>query len=155
MELLNEESLYDLVNKISLKHFDKPFKHTVLFNHRLRTTGGRYIPGKKVIELNPKYVIEMDESEFIGIIKHELCHYHLHIENKGYKHGDKDFKDLMKKTGSPRHCKVLPSMANRQKHIYTCEQCNQVYKRIRRINTVKYRCGKCRGKLVFHRTAAE
>src|SRR5690625_3159895 len=101
MEILNGEDLFDLVNELSWKYFNKPFKHDVIFNGRLRTTGGRYIPVKKLIELNPKYVIEMNEAEFIGIIKHELCHYHLHIEGKGYKHGDQAFKNLLKETGSP------------------------------------------------------
>ena len=38
-------------------------------------------------------------EELIGIIKHELCHYHLHLEGKGYQHRDKDFKELLKKVG--------------------------------------------------------
>ena len=148
MEFLYEETLYAFVNSISLKYFKKPFDHDVQFNYRLRTTGGRYIPVKKVIELNPKYAVEMDENEFIGIIKHELCHYHLHIEGKGYKHGDKDFKELLKKTDSPRHCNPLSSMKNRYKYTYVCKQCHHVYKRIRRINVLKYRCGRCKGKLM-------
>lgn len=148
MKLIKDEDLYALVNRLSLEYFQKPFIHDVKFNYRLRTTGGRYVPSKRIIELNPKYVTEMEESEFIGIIKHELVHYHLHIEGKGYKHGDKDFKELLKKTGSPRHCSALPSMENRHKYTYVCKQCSQVYKRIRRINVEKYRCGKCKGKLV-------
>lgn len=72
MEIISEKELFVLVNELSVKYFKKPFKHEVRFNNRLRTTGGRYIPVKKVIELNPKYIIEMDEGEFIGIIKHEL-----------------------------------------------------------------------------------
>src|SRR5690625_3138559 len=99
MKLMSEEKLYELVDHLSLRFFKKPYKHSVVFNHRLRTTGGRYIPAKKRIELNPKYAIEADQEDFFGIIKHELCHYHLHIEGKGYKHGDKEFKDLLKATG--------------------------------------------------------
>ena len=148
MEPLNERSLYRLVNQLSLDFFNSPFKHKVKFNSRLRTTGGRYIPVKKTIELNPKYVIEMNEEEFIGIIKHELCHYHLHIEGKGYKHSDQEFKALLKETGSPRHCKPLPSNEKNYKHFYTCKSCKQVYKRIRQINTKIYRCGRCNGKIV-------
>lgn len=148
MDILNnKESLFNLVNELSITYFEKPFKHKVYFNHRLRTTGGRYIPRKKVIELNPKYEMEMGRDELIGIIKHELCHYHLHIEGKGYKHGDVDFKRLLKKTGSPRHCKPLPSQANRYKHTYKCTDCAQLYKRVRQINLKRYRCGKCHGKL--------
>ncbi|MFB4168141.1 SprT family protein [Virgibacillus sp. JSM 102003] len=148
MKLLNEKELYELVNELSLKHFHKPFKDTIRYNNRLRTTGGRYLPSKRVIELNPKYSMEMGEKEVIGIIKHELVHYHLHIEGKGYKHGDRDFKKLLKITGSPRHCNPLPSSLKHKKHIYICRSCSRVYKRTRRIDVSKYRCGKCRGELV-------
>ncbi|WP_373895159.1 SprT family protein [Virgibacillus natechei] len=147
MDLLNEKELYQLVTKLSLDNFKKSFKHDVKFNHRLRTTGGRYIPAKNIIELNPKYAVEMDDSEFIGIIKHELCHYHLHIEGKGYKHGDKDFKKLLEETGSPRHCTPLPSQKRDYKYKYICLKCKQEYKRVRRVDVRKYRCGKCGGKL--------
>ncbi|MGP4107471.1 SprT family protein [Virgibacillus sp. L01] len=149
MKLLNENELYKLVNELSVKYFDKPFKDIIRYNNRLRTTGGRYLPSKRVIELNPKYSMEMRENEVIGIIKHELCHYHLHIEGKGYKHGDRDFKNLLKTTGSPRHCNPLPSSVKKHnKHIYICRNCSRVYKRTRRIDVNKYRCGKCRGKLL-------
>ncbi|WP_269411298.1 SprT family protein [Lentibacillus daqui] len=148
MDLLNDnKSLYKLVNEVSIQYFQKPFLHQVQFNHRLRTTGGRYIPAKKIIELNPKYLTEMDEHEFIGIVKHELCHYHLHIEGKGYKHGDAEFKNLLRATGSPRHCRPLPSNEDRYKYKYVCNNCKHVYKRARRINVNQYRCGKCNGRL--------
>lgn len=148
MDPINKETLYQLTNQLSLKFFHKPFLHSVIFNHRLRTTGGRYLPHQKIIELNPKYLIEMDEQEFIGIIKHELVHYHLHIEGKGYQHRDPDFKKLLKETGSPRHCRALPSTLQKYKYIYICNNCDFTYKRMRRVNTKKYRCGRCRGKIV-------
>lgn len=144
---MNHEELKDLVNRISITYFDKPFTDEVRFNTRLRTTGGRYMPAKRLIELNPKYAMEMDKNEFYGIIKHELCHYHLHIEGKGYKHRDKDFKELLKKTGSPRYCKPLPSEINSYKYIYKCGKCGNEYKRKRKVDTKKYVCGKCKGKL--------
>lgn len=149
MKTLDEGKLNVLVRKISLRFFGKPFKHKARYNSRLRTTGGRYLLNDHTIELNPKYILEMDEEDYIGIIKHELCHYHLHIEGKGYKHGDKDFRELLSKTGAPRHCKPLPSMRNRKRHIYKCAKCNYIYRRVRRININKYRCGKCRGEITF------
>ncbi|HLS60751.1 MAG TPA: SprT family protein [Virgibacillus sp.] len=144
MKLLTNKDLFNLVNELSLRYFDKPFKHEAKFNYRLRTTGGRYIPMKKVIEINPKYMVELEE-EFIGIIKHELCHYHLHIEGRGYKHGDKEFKELLTATGSPRFCKPLPSNQKKYNYSYVCMECKSEYKRIRRVNTDKLRCGKCKG----------
>jgi len=148
MKLLSEKELFQLVNKISIEYFGKAFIDEVIFNSRLRTTGGRYLPSKRLIELNPKYYVEADEDEFVGIIKHELCHYHLHIDGKGYKHGDPEFKALLRLTGSPRHCKPLSSNMDKQKHQYKCINCNYVYKRQRRVDLKRYRCGKCRGKLV-------
>lgn len=145
---MNEEELEKLVNQLSITFFNKSFIDQVKFNHRLRTTGGRYIPSKRLIEINPKYVLETDEAEVHGIIKHELCHYHLHIEGKGYKHGDKEFKELLKKTGSPRHCKPLPSEIKSFKFQYKCSACGSIYNRKRRVNTAKYVCGKCKGKLI-------
>lgn len=142
-----DDELHTFVNALSLEFFDTPFQHRVTFNYRLRTTGGRYIPSSNTIELNPKYATEMDKSELIGIIKHELCHYHLHIMGKGYKHGDAEFKKLLKETNSPRHCNPLPSVKDRYKHLYSCSGCGHTYKRIRTININKFRCGKCRGAL--------
>lgn len=147
MEKIKEMELHRLVDEISKTFFHKPFLDEVSFNKRLRTTGGRYIPSKRKIELNPKYLDELGYEELEGIIKHELCHYHLHIEGKGYKHRDREFRDLLKKTNSPRHCRMLPSMENEFKRQYRCVSCGQLYNRKRRVNTAKYRCGKCRGEL--------
>ncbi len=147
MSLINQAELEKLTNDLSEQFFDKTFVDSVRFNHRLRTTGGRYIPAKRVIELNPKYFTELGYEEFVGIIKHELCHYHLHIEGKGYQHRDPEFKQLLKKTNSPRHCNPLPSMEDDFKYLFQCESCHHLYKRKKRMNVKKYRCGKCKGKL--------
>lgn len=152
MKILNENELHDLVSRISEEVFHKPFRDQVVFNARLRTTGGRYLPARRLIELNPKYYLEAGEGEFIGIIKHELCHYHLHIEGKGYKHGDRDFKKLLKSTGSPRFCQPLASQKT-SFYLYICRKCGLEYKRKRRIDLKKYRCGKCRGHLKLEQDA--
>ncbi|UFT99832.1 SprT family protein [Radiobacillus kanasensis] len=145
---LTQGELEKLVHALSMEFFHKPFIDEVSFNARLRTTGGRYIPSKRKIELNPKYLTEIGREEFEGIIKHELCHYHLHIEGKGYKHRDPEFRQLLKETKSPRFCGALPSIEeSRVKHHYECVRCKQVYNRSRQVNIKKYRCGKCRGKL--------
>jgi SprT-like protein len=144
---MNNNELLQLVQKLSLEYFHKPFIDKAVFNNRLRTTGGRYIPSKRLIEINPKYLDELGKDELIGIIKHELCHYHLHIEGKGYYHRDPEFRELLKRTNSPRHCSILPSKRKRIKHIYQCMECGIIYKRVRQVNIQKYRCGKCKGAL--------
>ncbi len=104
------------------------------------------------IEINKKYFEQLGAQELIGIIKHELCHYHLHLEGKGYKHRDKDFRDLLKEVGAPRFCSVLPDEKKRKSKqkilFYQCSNCKLMYRRKRSINTAKYVCGKCCGKLV-------
>lgn len=138
---MNSKELTIWVQEISMTHFYKPFKHQAIFNSRLRTTGGRYLLQTSNIEINPKYLEMFGVDEVAGIIKHELCHYHLHIEGKGYRHGDEDFKMLLKKTGAPRYCRALTI----SKWVYKCENCNQIYPRMRKVNTNKYRCSKCSG----------
>lgn len=149
---MEEFQLQGLVEKLSLEFFQKPFKHKAIFNNRLRTTGGRYLLKSHNIEINRKYLEQLGKEELIGIIKHELCHYHLHLEGKGYQHRDADFKKLLKKVGAPRFCNVLPDHPERKRtyklHVYKCSHCGQVFKRKRAVNVLRYVCGKCRGKLI-------
>jgi SprT-like protein len=146
---MDDMKLQQIVEEISLDYFHKPFNHQATFNNRLRTTGGRYLLRSHNIDINPKYYLEHGLDEIIGIIKHELCHYHLHIEGKGYKHGDKDFKDLLKEVDAPRFCKPLKKelSTNSTVLIYKCRNCSLIYKRKRKVDTTRLVCGKCGGKI--------
>ena len=144
--MMNNE-LQTLIEKTSDEVFGKPFLHIARYNRRLRTTGGRYMLADHSIEINPLILAVHGIEELIGVIKHELCHYHLHIEGKGYRHRDLDFRKLLKETSSPRFCKPL-SVGNRKSisfYIYKCTSCGLEYKRRRRMDTRKYKCGKCTG----------
>jgi SprT-like protein len=151
-KIMEDFQLQALVEGLSNKYFHKPFKHKAVFNHRLRTTGGRYLLKSHNIEINRKYLEQLGEEELIGIIKHELCHYHLHLEGKGYQHRDADFRNLLKKVGAPRFCSSLPErqvIRRQYKTIYyKCTKCEQLYKRKRSMDLSRYVCGKCRGKLI-------
>ncbi len=94
---MTQEELQQLVEEISLKSFQRPFKHQAMFNPRLRTTGGRYHLNDHHLDFNVKLFEESDKETITGIIKHELCHYHLHLTGRGYRHKDMDFKYLLKK----------------------------------------------------------
>ncbi|RXZ00874.1 SprT family protein [Fictibacillus sp. S7] len=146
---MDQRELQLLVEKVSNDYFHKPFRHNARFNGRLRTTGGRYLLRSHDIEINPKQMTKFGMQALVGIIKHELCHYHLHIEGRGYQHKDHEFKQLLKKVGGLRYCEVLPGTRTTQayKYLYICTDCKQQYKRKRKIDTRKYVCGKCRGKL--------
>ena len=80
---MEQQELQSLVEKISVESFGKPFRHIASFNPRLRSTGGRYLLGTHNIEINKKYYEQLGVKELVGIIKHELCHYHLHLEGRG------------------------------------------------------------------------
>ena len=147
---MTDVELQLLVSRISETVFNKPFLHEAYFNSRLKTTGGRYMLQTHHIQINPKSLELHGTAELEGIIRHELCHYHLHIEGKGFKHRDKDFKELLKMSKSPRFCANLGSAKSRRsvtQHTYGCVSCGLLYTRKIRINTVKYRCGKCSGQL--------
>ncbi|KAA0544562.1 SprT family protein [Bacillus sp. BGMRC 2118] len=147
---MTNDQLQLLVESISTSLFKRPFIHKATYNNKLRTTGGRYLLHTHNIEINPKYYEEFGVDELEGIIKHELCHYHLHLQGKGYKHRDQDFKELLMKVGAPRFCSTLPSVQNKRSTLtysYQCTVCGLVYRRKKRVNIMKYVCGKCKGKL--------
>lgn len=147
---MTNEQLQQLVEEISMRDFQKPFLHQAYFNHRLKTTAGRYLLHSHNIEINPKQYEEYEREILIGIIKHELCHYHLHLENKGYKHRDRDFKELLKKVNGLRYCEPPKETRRKEtiKYRYQCKQCEQIYLRKRKIDVKKYVCGTCRGELL-------
>ncbi|MBM7663123.1 SprT-like protein [Bacillus mesophilus] len=149
---MTNDELQGLVEEISQTQFHMTFNHQATFNKKLRSTGGRYLLHTHNIEINPRYYEELGIQELIGIVKHELCHYHLHLLGKGYKHRDHDFKQLLKEVDAPRFCSTLQSVENKRQTaqlVYECSKCRQHYTRKRRVNIDRYVCGKCRGKLVL------
>ncbi|WEG12517.1 SprT family protein [Pullulanibacillus sp. KACC 23026] len=146
---MQQKDLQVLVETVSKQSFNKPFLHQATFNSRLRTTGGRYLLRTHNLEFNPKQLELFGMEEFIKIVKHELCHYHLHIEGRGYKHQDIEFKTLLKQVGGSRYCQSVPGSRRQSKwiYLYTCKSCAQPYPRKRQMDVKRYRCGKCGGRL--------
>ncbi|TJY42689.1 SprT family protein [Cohnella pontilimi] len=146
---MDNQELQAWVEKVSLAFFGLPFRHQAVFNARLRTTGGRYFTKSHHIEISPHQLAVHGREETEAIIKHELCHYHLHLQGKGYKHRDADFKELLAKVGATRHCRPLPGAARTLpvKYLLVCRDCGMTYPRKRRTDPRKYACGRCRGRL--------
>lgn len=140
-------NLTEYVQEVSREDFDRPFRHEARWNSRLRTTGGRFFPKDGHLDFNPKMLEAHGLDLFRKIVRHELCHYHLFFEKKGYRHGDKDFQKLLQEVGGLR---FAPQIEERVQsfHHYSCQSCGQLYQRRRRINTQKYRCGRCQGQLI-------
>ena len=141
--------LTDYVKQVSLEDFRKPFKHQAQWNTRLRSTGGRFFPKDGHLDFNPKVYQELGLEVFRKIVRHELCHYHLYFEGKGYQHKDLAFKQLLKEVDGLRFVPPLSSSNQKPSLIYVCQSCQQIYQRKRKIDTKRYRCGLCRGKLLL------
>lgn len=141
---MTDQELQRLVEVTSLQAFGRPFKHRARFNARLRTTGGRFHLQDQHLDFNSRLFAAITPEERLGIIKHELCHYHLYRAHRGYRHRDADFKQLLQAVGGSRFAPSLPHAA---KYHYVCTQCGQAYARQRRIDLRRYRCGKCGGRL--------
>ncbi|MBW7476788.1 SprT family protein [Paenibacillus oenotherae] len=152
---MQDEMLQAWIERISLHYFGLPFRHKASFNSRLTATGGRYFTKSHNIEISPHQLANYGPEETEKIIKHELCHYHLHIMNRGYRHRDADFKQLLAKVGGTRFCKSLPGREKRQSQPYkyklVCRSCNSEYLRKRRIDPERFACGKCRGNLLIYK----
>ena len=146
---MNDRELQSLVEEISIDSFERPFRHQARFNRRLRTTGGRYNLASHHLDFNPKVLDKMGLEGLEGVIKHELCHYHLHLEGKGHNHRDQDFKDLLAKTGGLRYVPLLEPEAWHFE--YECASCGRKYTRKRKFDTRRYVCGKCKGKLILQK----
>ena len=142
---MNEHELQQLTMEISRTSFHREFTHKITYNRRLRSSGGRYLLKTGNIEINPLVEQELGLEALIGVIKHELCHYHLHQTGGGYRHRDADFKRLLHQVGGSRFVKRMKE----PNFLYECTACHHRYPRMRKMNTNRYVCGKCRGKLIL------
>ena len=141
---MKENKLQLLVEQKSVEYFNKPFLHEATFNSRLRTTGGRYHLKTHNLDFNPKVLEAYGLEVFKGIIKHELCHYHLHLEEKGYQHRDRDFKRLLKKVGGLRYTPSLEiKQGKARRWEYKCKGCRMIIYRKRRFNEKRHICSNC------------
>lgn len=151
METMTNEELQLWIEQVSRDSFGVPFRHKASFNSRLSSTGGRYFTKSHNIEINPHQLAIFGREETEKIIKHELCHYHLHLAKRGYMHRDTDFKSLLAQVGGSRYCQTLPGAKARKSLPYRykliCTACAMEYPRKRKVDPKRYRCGKCSGKL--------
>jgi SprT-like protein len=148
---VHDDMLQVWVEKVSLEHFNLPFRHKATFNSRLTSTGGRYFTKTHHIEISPHQLENYGIEETEKIIKHELCHYHLHLLKRGYQHRDADFKQLLAEVGGTRFCKSVPEGIKRKlipyKYKLVCRSCGTEYLRKRKVDPNRFACGRCRGAL--------
>ncbi|MCC3377132.1 SprT family protein [Cohnella sp. REN36] len=154
---MEDRELQAWVERVSLQWFGRPFRHKAVFNARLRTTGGRYFTKSHHIEISPHQLSFNGPEETERIIKHELCHYHLHLLGRGYRHRDPEFKALLAQVGATLYCQSLPGAKRTLpvKYLLVCRACGMTYPRKRKTDPRKYACGRCRGKLKLEAAAPE
>ncbi|WP_035395671.1 SprT family protein [Exiguobacterium sp. OS-77] len=143
---MTNEQLQRYVEQLSLDVFSLPFRHKAYFNPRLKTTGGRYFLGDHHLDFNKRYIDDM--KVFRGIVIHELCHYHLHLAGMGHRHQDQDFKEWLERYDGLRYSPRRQE-DEKKSYLYECEKCSTLYRRKRRMNTERYRCGRCHGKIFY------
>lgn len=142
---MNNQNLQELTEKWSLEYFQRPFQHQIVFNTRLKTTGGRYHLHDHHIDINPLMYTEYDLDTLRRVVLHELCHYHLHLTGNDYHHRSTAFRELLKMVGGSRF--APPTSATQKKiHYYQCAGCRTQIARQRRFNTNKYVCRRCGNK---------
>ncbi|ALB29491.1 SprT family protein [Companilactobacillus heilongjiangensis] len=146
---MNNQDLTELIKKVSQEYFGKPFIHQACFNSRLKTTGGRFHLNDRHIDINPKIYEQFGYGTLVGVIKHELCHYHLYNDGLPAQHRDRTFKVLLQQVGGLRYSPIQSSVKKKTYHIYECSNCHHIYRRVKKLNTQKYVCGICRGKLKY------
>ncbi|MGV0169029.1 SprT family protein [Furfurilactobacillus sp. WILCCON 0119] len=148
---MTNEQLQHLVEHISLTSFDRPFRHQAVFNRRLKTTGGRYHLKDHHIDINPKMIEDFDEETLVGVIKHELVHYHLAMTGHPYDHRSREFRQLLAAVGGSRYAPAPVSAPAKRRppheYDYVCRDCGRHFHRRRRVNTARYVCGVCGGHL--------
>ncbi|QJC53365.1 SprT family protein [Paenibacillus albicereus] len=150
---MDNHELQSWVERVSLEAFGLPFRHRAVFNRRLSSTGGRYFMKSHHIEISAKQLAAYGAEETEKIIKHELCHYHLHLLGRGYRHRDPEFKEWLARSGGSRYCKPLPDKARKTlpyRYKLVCGSCRMEYLRKRKADPARYVCGRCRGRLSLH-----
>ena len=113
---MNEHELQQLTEEISRTSFHREFTHQIGYNKRMRSSGGRYLLQTGNIEINPLVEQNLGLEALVGVIKHELCHYHLHQTGGGYRHRDQDFKRLLHQVGGSRFVERMKE----PNYIYEC-----------------------------------
>ena len=145
---MTNKQLQSLTEKIALKYFHQVFRHQIIFNPRLKTTGGRYHLKDGHIDINPLMLTEFGENVLIGVIKHELVHYFLHQQGQNPSHRNPAFKKLLHQVGGLRFApQTSKTKSNHNLYQYQCLRCGQIFYRKRRVNLKKMVCGKCHGRL--------
>lgn len=154
-EIIKQLEVY--AKKFLSENFDDvPLVVPIKLNGRLKKVLGRFVIDRyyggsepRVIELSKDLIRYYDKETIISVLKHECIHYALFILGQPFDDSDRIFIDTCKKLGASLTKQIH---FKGQIHIYTCD-CGSEFKRLRKLNEEKYRCGECKSKLSFVETS--
>jgi len=134
--------------ELNAAHFDAFLEKTPLvWNDRLRTSAGRFIPGRRRFFKDDPPVIEIasylqkieDSSKHIrDTIAHEMIHYWLWARRRPYGHTP-EFLAKMREIGASRYNTV--GKRRPFKYIYKCPHCHREFPSRKKLN--KLACLPC------------
>ena len=136
-------SLESIFQNINQQHFDGFLEPPVLvWNSRLRSSAGRFVPGSRKWILNspPKIEIasylekeEKAEALITDTVAHEMIHYWLWVRRLPYGHNE-DFLRKMREMGVSRYNPVPKLRA--PKYLYRCPECEKDFPARRRLGVL-------------------
>lgn len=121
-------------------------------NNRLRRTMGRYkafsTGEPSVIEIAGYTLQYADKNILLGVLKHELIHYALHMLDKPYSDGHPYFENELKKHNAPS----THTISVGKFHQLQCKKCKKISKTktknvVKNIHLYRSRC--CKSDLSF------
>ena len=148
---MTNQELQRLVEHISLESLVS-FSSSSLVQCQAADTGGRYQLKDHSIEINPKMLTDYGEATLVGIIKHELCHYHLHLAGNLDNTAHGRFENCCNRSVVAVCTGTKIVQPNHAAGNCMCQHCGQKYYRARRIDVSKMVCGRCHGRLVWQKT---
>lgn len=142
LEALDEIAVTFCAEEYSVS-FDIPLK----LNGRLTRALGQFVyykngKGQTRIELSKDLIERYELSEIISVLKHELIHFCLWKLELPHNDGDEYFEEELK-----RHnvCSTKSLPNRRDRHIYVCPNCGELFVETRKLSENKYYHKKCVG----------
>ena len=120
-------SLTQLFSDINQTHFDGFLEvPTLAWNGRLRSTSGRFTPGKPPQIEVASYLVKAPDAEALcrDTLAHEMIHYWLWVMGLPYGHTDR-FLNKLNEMGASRYNRNPYPLASR--YIYRCQGCHKEF----------------------------
>ncbi|MBU6374643.1 MAG: SprT-like domain-containing protein [Bdellovibrionales bacterium] len=135
-----------IFDQLNHQHFDGFLdRPKLIWNTRLRTSSGRFLPGRRsqglpaTIEIAQYLLEELHaETHVRETIAHEMIHYWLWVRKRPYGHTE-EFYEKMQSIGARRYNPVPRKRP--YKYLYQCLACQRVFKARKKLGTLA--CADC------------